>query len=58
MLYCCFREKVPMISGCPIVGKLLVASHLMRWVIRLLGMHSIAVHPSFVTPSKVYIPVV
>jgi hypothetical protein len=44
-----------MISGCPIVEShsLLVASRLMRWVIRLLGMPSIAVHLSFVTPSKV-----
>jgi hypothetical protein len=50
MFYCCFQEKVPMISGCAIVGKSLVASRLMRWVIRLLGMPSIAVRPSFVTP--------
>jgi hypothetical protein len=53
MFYCCFREKVP-ISGYPIVGKSLVVSCLLRWVIRLLGMPSIAVRLSFVTPSNTY----
>jgi hypothetical protein len=48
-----------MISGYPIVGKSYVAGRFMcwvvrfmRWVIRLLGMPSIAVRPSLVTPSN------
>jgi hypothetical protein len=51
-----------MISGYPIVGKSYVAGRFMRWVvrfmrwvIRLLGMPSIAVRPSLVTPSKIEI---
>jgi hypothetical protein len=54
MFYCCFQEKVPMISGYPIVGKSLVVSCLLRWVIQLLGMPLIALRLSFVTPSNTY----
>jgi hypothetical protein len=54
MFYCCFRGEVPMIFGCPIVGSRLLRDRFGDpWSLaRPFGMPSIAVRPSFVTPSK------
>jgi hypothetical protein len=49
MCYCCFREKVRMIFGCCIVGSCL---RNLWGCFSCLRNPSIAIHPSFVTPSN------